>query len=222
MSNRKQGRDFAVIGLGRFGSSVALKLEELGYQVLGIDRDPAVVQRLSEQLSQAAALDATQEEALKVVDIQSFDTVIVAIGEDFEANMLATASLKSLKVPQIICKANTARQRDLLLRIGADRVVQPEQSSGRRLAEEISIPAMLSRIPMGPGYSLAEVVLPEKLAWRSLRQSQLREKYRLTVLVVKRADELIVSPPADLILEPEDSLFVLGSDRDVNQFGALS
>lgn len=222
MSNRKQGRDFAVIGLGRFGSSVALKLEELGYQVLGIDRDPAVVQRLSEQLSQAAALDATQEEALKVVDIQSFDTVIVAIGEDFEANMLATASLKSLRVPQIICKANTARQRDLLLRIGADRVVQPEQSSGRRLAEEISIPAMLSRIPMGPGYSLAEVVLPEKLAWRSLRQSQLREKYRLTVLVVKRADELIVSPPADLILEPEDSLFVLGSDRDVNQFGALS
>jgi trk system potassium uptake protein len=222
MSNKKRGQEFAVIGLGRFGSGVALRLEELGYQVLGIDRDPAVVQRLSDQLAQAAALDATQEEALQAVDIQAFDTVIVAIGEDFEANMLATASLKSLGISQVICKANTARQRDLLLRIGADRVVQPEQSSGRRLAEELSIPAMLSRLPLGPGYSLAEVVLPEKLSWRSLRQSEIREKYQLTVIVVKRADELIVSPPADLILEPGDRLFVLGSDKAVNHFGTLA
>jgi len=156
-----------------------------------------------------------------VADVVSFDTVVVAIGADFEANLLTTASLKNLGVKKIVCKTQTNRQRDILLRIGADRVIQPEQNSAERLAEEMSTPAMLERITLGPGYSLAEVVLPKSLAHRSLAQCDLRQQYDVTVLLVKRGDELIMAPPADIIFQLNDTLVVLGSDANVTTFSKL-
>ncbi|MCZ7674416.1 MAG: TrkA family potassium uptake protein [Chloroflexi bacterium] len=147
--------------------------------------------------------------------------MVVAIGTNFEANLLTTASLKSLGVKRIICKTQTKRQQDILLRIGADRVIQPEQNSAERLAEEMSTPAMLERIPLGPGYSLAEVVLPKSLVHRSLAQCDLRQRYDVTVLLVKRGDELIMAPPADIIFQQDDMLVVLGADANVMKFSKL-
>jgi len=221
MAKKKHHQEYAIIGLGRFGTSLALKLEKLGHTVMAIDQDPILVQGIADRVTHAAALDATNEDALHVADVVSFDTVVVAIGADFEANLLTTASLKNLGVKKIVCKTQTNRQRDILLRIGADRVIQPEQNSAERLAEEMSTPAMLERITLGPGYSLAEVVLPKSLAHRSLAQCDLRQQYDVTVLLVKRGDELIMAPPADIIFQLDDTLVVLGSDANVTTFSKL-
>jgi trk system potassium uptake protein TrkA len=222
MAQLEHHQEFAIIGLGRFGTSLALRLEELGHNVMAIDSDPVLVQNIADSVTHAATLDATNEDALQVAGITSFDTVIVAIGADFEANLLTTASLKNLGVKNIVCKTQTNRQRDILLRIGADRVVQPEQNSAARLAEEMSTPTMLDRIILGPGYSLAEVVLPKRLAYRSLAQCNLRQHHHVTVLLVKRGDDLIIAPPSDIIFQPDDTLVVLGPDESITQFSKLA
>ena len=222
MAQLEHHQEFAIIGLGRFGASLALKLEELGHNVMAIDSDPVLVQNIADRVTHAATLDATNEDALQIAGITSFDTVIVAIGTDFEANLLTTASLKNLGVKNIICKTQSNRQRDILLRIGADRVVQPEQNSADRLAEEMSTPAMLDRIILAPGYSLAEVVLPKRLAHRSLAQCDLRQQHHVTVLLVKRGDDLIIAPPPDIIFQLEDTLVVIGSDESITQFSKLA
>ena len=123
---RNNQPEFAVIGLGRFGSSLALTLAGRGYTVVGIDRDRALVQEFADELTQTVALDATDEDALRAIDIASFDTVVVAIGADFESNLMATVALKSLGVRHIVCKALSERQQAILLKVGADRVVLPE------------------------------------------------------------------------------------------------
>lgn len=214
--------EYAVIGLGRFGSALARRLEQLNHTVLGIDSRPELVQTLAPEITQAAILDATNEAALKAVDIAAFETVIVAIGDDFEACLLTTAALKNLGVKRVISKANNERQRDILLRVGADQVVQPEQDGGKRLADELGMPRILERLPLGPYHSLGEVVVPEWLAYQSLAQCDLRSEYQVTVLLVKRGDELIVSPPSDWVLQKEDVLLVLGENEAVTAFGSLS
>ncbi len=215
MAKRKPLQEFAIIGLGRFGSSLARKLTDLGHNVLGIDEDFIIVQSIADVIAQAVALDATNESALEAADIASFDTVVVAIGEDFENNLLITSTLKSLGVRHVICKTNTDQQRSILLRIGADQVIQPEQDSGARLAMELSIPTMLEHVPMGPNHSIAEIKLPKRYESQSLSQCKMREKYEVTVLIIRRDDALIVSPPPNAILQKGDKLVVLGANDHI-------
>lgn len=222
MAKRQEKREFAVIGLGRFGSSIARRLEAFGHAVLAIDHDLEPVQAISSEVTHAARLDATNEEALREVDITAFDTVIVAIGVDFEANLLVTAALKSLGVRHVVCKATSDRQREILLRIGADRVVQPEQSAGIRLAEELSTPAMLDRIPLGANHSLAELTVPPSLVWQSISQCDLRNRYHVTVLLIRRDEQMIISPPADTVLQENDILVLLGENKHITEFGNLA
>jgi len=221
MPSKKRNTEFAIIGLGRFGSSLALELMENGNSVLGIDNNAQLVQRISDNITHAAILDATDEGALREIDITAFDTVIVAIGADFESNLLATVALKSLGVPYVISKAVTRRQREILLRVGADRVVQPEHDAGRRLAEELMAPTVLERVHLGPDYSVAEIEIPTSLSRQTLAQTDLRRRMDVTVLVIKRADQLIVSPPADTVLLDGDLLVVLGANDALQKFSSL-
>lgn len=216
--SRVSHQEFAVIGLGRFGSNLAIALEEHGHTVMAIDIDPHLVQNVVDQVTHAATLDSSNEDALRAIDISSFDTVIVAIGNDFEANLLTTVNLKSLGVRQIICKTQTSRQCDILRRLGADKVIQPEQNSARRLAEELSTPAMIEHFNIGQNFSVAEIILPDSLAWQSMAQSNLRNKHHITVLLVKRGEEVHISPRADTILQQGDILIVFGENKYINQF----
>ena len=134
MARRTRKPEFAVIGLGRFGSSLALTLVKNGYTVLGLDRDRELVQSLADDITQTVALDATDEDALREVDITAYSTVVVAIGNDFESSVLTTVTLKDLGVGNIVCKALDDRQRSVLLKVGADSVVLPEHEAGQRLA----------------------------------------------------------------------------------------
>ena len=215
---KKRQAEFAIIGLGRFGASLARALMENGNSVLGVDNDPQLVQRISGELTHAAILDATDEDALREIDITSFDTVIVAIGADFESNLLATVALKNLGVSTVISKVVTRRQREILLRVGADRVVQPEHDAGRRLAEELLAPTVLERVHLGPEYSVVELHAPHSLLHRTLAQLDLRARLGVTVLVIKRDEQLIVSPPADTVILPGDVLLVLGDNEQLQTF----
>ncbi|MFW6182720.1 MAG: potassium channel family protein [Chloroflexota bacterium] len=218
---KKRPAEYAIIGLGRFGASLARALMENGNSVLGIDNDAQLVQRISTELTHAAILDATDESALRDVDITSFETVIVAIGADFENNLLTTVALKNLGVSHVISKAVTNRQREILLRVGADRVVQPEHDAGIRLAEELMAPTVLERVHLGPDFSAVELRTPRSLADQTLAQLDLRNRLGVTILVIKRDEQLLVSPPGDTVLMKDDLLLVLGANDDLQTFSNL-
>ncbi|MCS7061656.1 MAG: TrkA family potassium uptake protein [Anaerolineae bacterium] len=220
MARNNHPTEYAVIGLGRFGSSVALTLTGLGYNVLGIDRDRDIVQQLADQLAQTVALDATNEDALRQVDITSYETVIVAIGSNFEANLLTTVSLKSMGVRTVICKALSERQKTILLRVGADRVILPEHEAGCRLGYELAI-GSLDRIELGSTHSVAEFRAPASLAGRSLRQAGLDTVLGVNVLAVKRGEALTMLPPPDYVLQADDVLVVGGSNDDISRLSEL-
>lgn len=211
----KPRQDYAVIGLGRFGSSLALALAQRGRSVLGLDVRLELVQRYADRLTQTVALDSTDENALRAVDIATFETVVVAIGSDFEANVITTVALKSLGVRRVISKALTERQRAILLRVGADRVISPEFDAGQRLARELITPGLLDYLPLGPEHSVVEMQAPATLLGQTLSQADLRRRFGLTVLAVKRATALTVSPPADYVLNANDLLVVIGTNTHI-------
>jgi trk system potassium uptake protein len=218
MARKNHPQEFAVIGLGRFGSSVALTLMEHGCEVIGIDSDRALVQQYADRLTQTIALNATDEDALRAIDIASIDTVIVSMAEHFENSVLTTAALKSLGVRQVICKALTERQAEILKRIGAERVVLPEKEAGERLALEIVMPQLLDSMVLGQGNTIAEVQTPDWLIGRTLAQTRLRERKQVSVLLVKSDNDMLVPPPPDLVLQKGDLLVVIGSNKAVARF----
>jgi trk system potassium uptake protein TrkA len=222
MADKRRSKEFAVIGLGRFGSSLARELEENGFSVMAVDIDAAIVQEIAGEVSQAIILDSTSEEALAAAGIDAFDTVVVSIGVDFEANLLTTASLKQLGVKNVICKTGTDRQRDILLRVGADKVVQPEQNSGQRLAEELGAPSMLARLPLGHGKGVFHIQLPQRLTLQTVAQSELDRDYELVLLAIQRGENIITNPPYDTIFMAGDLLIVSGSDKDAADFCSIS
>lgn len=213
-------REYAVIGLGRFGSSVARTLMARGAVVLGIDRTPEIVQAIADELTQAVSLDSTSEDALREIDITSFKTVVVAIGSNFEANLMTTAVLRDLGLSNIICKALNERQRDILLKIGASRVVLPEYEAGHRLAQELTLPGMIGQLDLGPGYTVGELKAPVSIVNLPLSQSALG-KLGISVLAVKRDDRLIVSPTAEFAVQKNDVLVVVGTSQNIERCSEL-
>ena len=222
MARKLSRLEFAVIGLGRFGRSVALSLIERGHTVLGIDRDPNIVQQLADQMTQVVALDSSNEDALRAVDIMSFDTVVVAIGSQFEANLMTTVALKSLGVKRVVCKALNERQKYILTRVGADMVVLPEHEAGARLAWQLSEPHVLEHLNLGSGFSVAEVRVPAPLVGQTLMQSGLRRRYGINVLAVKHNGKMIVTPPPDYVFSRDDRILIIGADSSISTFCDLS
>lgn len=207
--------EFAVIGLGRFGASLAAGLIDHGCNVLGIDQNRHIVQSLADELTHVVSLDATDEDALRAVDITSFDTVIVAIGTNFEANLMTTLALKSLGVRNIICKALTERQRTALLAVGANRVVLPEHESAHRLAHALTAPSILEELAVDSRHSISELRVPAAFAGQTLRNLDIRSAYGVTVVAVKRGDDLLVSPPSDYEFSGEDIMVVIGENNRI-------
>jgi trk system potassium uptake protein len=215
--NQNQENEFAIIGLGRFGSSLARRLEALGHRVLGIDIDPRLVKEIADEITEAVVLDATDDEALRQVDITAFQTVIVAIASNFEANALITSTLKNLDIPHVISESNTNRHREILLRIGADRVILPEEEIGNQLADELSIPGMLEVLHLSPEFRLIEIKPPQRLIGKGIESC---EPYEVIVVLIVRGNELIISPNQSVRFMPEDSLVLVGEKRRLAEFSA--
>lgn len=208
-------KQFAVIGLGRFGSSVARTLYELGHEVLGIDSDVDNVQSMSGLITHVVQADATEEEVLRRLGLRNFDVVVVAIGHDIQASVLITLMLKELGVKYVVAKAASDVHGKVLSKIGADRVVYPERDMGIRVAHNLVASNVLDYIELAPEYSIVEMTAGENLAGRSLKELNLRAKYGINVMAVKRGEEVKLSPgPEDTIAEG-DVIVLVGPTEEL-------
>ena len=203
-------RSFVVVGLGRFGSQVARRLCQQGCEVLVVDNDSELVQQLSEDVTQAVVADARDKEVLRALGVKDFDCGIVAIGDSLADSVLATMNLKELNVPYVVCKAHDETHRQVLNKLGADRVVIPEQENADRLARSLSSVNVLDYIELSEDYGIIEVPAPAAWQNKSLMELNVRAKLGLNILAVKRDGHINVSPAADFRFAQGDVLVVLG------------
>ncbi len=207
--------EFIVIGLGRFGTSLAMSLTAYSHDVLAIDTDMKRVQYLASMLPHVIQLDATDMDALSEVGAEAFDTAIVCIGSDFEANLLTTVTLKKIGVRRVIAKARTITQQDILLRVGAEEVILPEHEAGVRLARRLASIDFVDFMELSHDTGVIEILAPDQLLGKSLREAEIRHRYGLAVVAIKRGlNEVIISPQADEVIQAGDLLVVLGRTED--------
>jgi trk system potassium uptake protein TrkA len=214
-------KQFAVIGLGRFGSSVAITLHEVGHEVLAIDMDEEQVRRMSDRVTHVVQADTTDENSLKALGVRNFDVVVVAIGEDIQANTLTTLLLRELGSKFIVAKARNLLHGKMLNKIGADRVVYPERDMGQRVAHNLVSSNILDYIELSPQLSLVEVNTPKVLIGKSLIDANLRVEYGINVVAVKRGNEIIVPPLPTEIMSEKDVLIIVGSNTGIQQLEEL-
>ena len=208
--NAGHHNEFIIIGLGRFGTSLAMTLNAYGHDVLTIDSDIKRVQQVSHILPHVIQLDATNIDALREVGAEAFDTGIVCIGTYFEANLLATVSLRKLGVRRVITKARTVTQQDILQRVGADEVILPEHEAGVRLGRRLSGIDFVDFLELGEEKGVVEIVTPDYLVGKSLKEAEIRQRYGLAVIAIRREDDVVISPRAEEVIQPNDILVVLG------------
>lgn len=206
-----KAKQYLVLGLGRFGMSVARTLCEQGQEVLAVDADQSLVDAIAPYVTQAMQLNATDEEALKSLDIQSFDAAIVSIGQNTRDSILISVLLKELGVPLLVAKANDELHAKVLRKIGVDRVVFPERDMGARLARSLLTPNVLELMELGGDHQLIEILLPSKWEGNSLIGLNVRRRYGVNILAVRRGDHFLVSPAPDMPFEAGDTLLVMGT-----------
>ncbi len=210
-------KQFGVIGLGRFGISLALNLERLGFPVLAIDKNRDVVDFIKDKVSFADIVDATDPEALEATGIKNCDTVIVAVG-DVESSLLVSLILGEFGIKNIIAKAASDIHRRVLKKIGVKEVVFPEEDMGIRVANKITSANILDYIAISPDVDILDYKATDKLVSRSLKELALRNKFGVNVIAIKRKDEVIVSPQPDETFQTGDELFLIGRTEDLLAF----
>lgn len=211
-------KQFAVIGLGRFGGSICKELMDLGVDVLAIDKDPNRVNAYAQIVTHAVVGDTTDESVLKSIGIRNFDHVIVAIGDDIQASILTTLILKELGVKNITVKAQNDYHEKVLVKIGADRIVHPERDMGKRIANNMVSNNVLDYLELSDEYSIVEIVANKRLSGHSLMELNIRAKYGINIVAIKRGEEIIVSPQANEVILDKDILIAIGTDENINLF----
>ncbi|MEC0228175.1 potassium channel family protein [Paenibacillus alba] len=211
-------KQFAIIGMGRFGSSVARTLSQLGFEVMAIDSREDTVQEISSIVTHAVQADSTDEEALRALGIRNFDVVVVAIGEDIQASILTTLILKEMGIPTVVVKAVNDLHGKVLKKIGADKVVYPERDMGQRVAHHLISSNILDYIELSNDYSIVEMKASNQLVGQSLRQLDIRAKYGCNVIAIKQNDKLIIPPSAEEMLRSDDILVLVGKNSNLQAF----
>lgn len=203
-------KSYMVIGLGRFGMEAAKKLCELGCEVLAMDVHSELVQQVSSYVTHAVVGNAQDKEVLRALGAKDFDCAIVSIGDSLADSVLATMNLKELGVPYIVCKAHDQTHRQVLLKLGADQVVIPEQENAARLARSLSCPNVLDYIELSEEYGIIEVPAPKRWLGKSLKELNVRAKLGVNIIAVRRSGQVNVSPAADYQILEGDIIVVLG------------
>lgn len=215
--------EFAVIGMGRFGRSLAINLARAGHSVLAIDTDEAIVAELALELDAVVAADATDEAVLRELNVDRMGTAVVAIGTDsMQASILATALLRQLGVPRIIARSLSPLHARVLVAVGAHTVVNPEEEVGQRLARRLAEPSILKRYELSGGASLAEVELPASFLDKTVIELDVRARFGVTVLAVRRDDEIKPIETGQETFLENDVLVVLGPDDGVRRLSEAS
>jgi trk system potassium uptake protein len=207
-----------VIGLGRFGRSVAQTLHNLGYGVTGIDINERAVNEMANFVSLAAQGDGSNEELLRSLQVDRAQVAVVAQGRDLEANLLTTLSLKRIGVPWVVAKATSDLHGELLSRIGADRIIFPERDEGLRLAHALAVPSITDYISLSPSSGVAKFPAPAHFIGRTLAELHAETNAKLSVFLIKRSNTIITSPSFTERILDDDELVVAGPDEDIEAF----
>lgn len=217
--SRSKSRQFAVIGLGRFGRAVCTSLHHLGYEVLGTDIDEKLVTQVLTQksASHAVQLDSTEPESLKEAGIFEMDTVIVAIGNYLQESIITTLNVKEAGVEQVVAKASSQIHGKLLERVGADLVVFPEYEAGCNLAKTLTQPGVLEHFELDKENSIVEVLVPEEFHGQTLSQLDFRKRYGLNVLAISNGDKFITNPSPEQVLKQGLVMVVIGSNKNLQR-----
>jgi trk system potassium uptake protein TrkA len=215
---------FAVIGLGRFGQKLAIALSMSGAEVVAIDRDRAIIEQIRDQVSHAVKLDGTDEDALKSQGIDKVDVAIIGMGQGgraFESAILTAVNLKQMGVKQIYARAETLTAGQVFSAIGATDVIYPEIESAERWAYKLIAPQISEKIDFADGYSLARVKAPQSFNEKTVIDLQLRQKYNINLVAIKRNDpqsggkDIINVPMPSTVIYADDTLMISGSDIDL-------
>ncbi len=215
-------RQIIVIGVGRFGSAVAIELERLGHEVLAIDRSSQAIEAVADYVTHAVTADVTDQETLRELGAQDFDAAVVAIGTDERSSIMATVLLKKLGVKFVLAKAQNALHGDILSMVGADRVVYPERETGIRVAHSLTMPLAKDYFDVGPGYGLAKVLVDSRLAGKTLEELDLRGRFGVTPLFLRRGDHVTMNPHREERLRLGDELTIAGRDEQLEQVLQMS
>lgn len=225
---------FAVIGLGKFGTSIARTLAERGAEVLAMDVDPIKVESVKDIVAYSVTLDSTEIKSLKAQDVESMDAVVVAIGDNFEGLLLTCAILQEMKVKRIIARAGSKQQKIILAKMGIQEILSPEDEVGKTVAEILLHPNMKTFLPLPDDYEIVEINTPRKVANKTVMEVGLREKYNLNLITIKRlfeevrngqtvqVEHIVGVPKGETLLYESDIIIILGKAKDVDRFVAVN
>ncbi|MFL2673251.1 MAG: potassium channel family protein [Dehalococcoidia bacterium] len=209
----------AVIGLGRFGTTVATTLYQMGHDVLAIDVDPLKVQELAGQVTYAVAADASDESSLKELGIEKFEYAVVAIGSNTEASIMVSVLLKSLQIDVVVARAVTKLQGETLDRIEVDKVVYPETDMGRMLAHDLFLPGIEQYMELTSTYGISKIKVPTRFVSQTLKNSNfnnLRDRYGVALIAIQRGEDIILNPDENQTLTSNDTLIIAGPDEKIS------
>jgi len=216
-----KNKQFAVIGIGRFGESLIKELTRLGYEVLAIDVDENRINEAVGIVTHAIQADSMDENTLKAIGIRNFDVVIVAIGDNIQSNILTSIILKEMGVRTVVAKAQNALHGKVLEKIGVDHVIYPERDMAIKLARSLVSHNFLEQINLSSTYSIIELFTPHIFINKNLTELDLRKKMRISILAIRRGEDIIVAPSPDEKVLPGDILVVLGNNADLEAISKL-
>jgi trk system potassium uptake protein TrkA len=216
--SKQKNRSFAVIGLGTFGTTVASELARFGNHVLGIDTMEKNVSRVAETLAEAVIADGRDEQALREAGVGNYDVAVVAIGEELEANILCTMNVKLLGVPTVWVKAMSRTHHRILTKLGADRVIQPEQEIGRHIAQMLHNPLVRDYVSLGNGFHVVDFRVPESLNGKRVDGVGLAESHEIRALGLMRGSEFVSCETGAAELHTDDKLLLLGRRENLRRF----
>lgn len=212
-------KQFAVIGMGRFGASVARTLYAMNHDVLAIDSDEGRTEDVVELVTHAVTADATDEDAMRALGLRNFDVVVVAIGQDIQASILATLIMKEMGIGMIVAKAQNELHGKVLTRIGADKVIFPERDMGARVAHHLISPNILDHIELSKDYSIVDLEAGAGLIGKNLRQLDIRNKFGCNVMGIRGQDgRMNIAPHAEDLIKEGDVLVVVGKNDNLHRF----
>ncbi|MGM0950332.1 MAG: potassium uptake protein KtrA [Bacillota bacterium] len=213
-----KNKQFAVIGLGRFGGSICKELHRMGHEVLAIDINEEKVNAYASYATHAVIANATEENELLSLGIRNFEYVVVAIGANIQASTLTTLLLKEFDIPNIWVKAQNHYHHKVLEKIGADRIIHPEKDMGVKIAQSLSDENVLNYIDLSDEYSIVELLATRKLNSKSITDLNVRAKYGCTILAIKHHGDIRLSPAPDDIIHEQDCLVIMGHKKDIRRF----
>ena len=216
-------KQFLIIGLGRFGASIARTLSKAGHSVIGVDQSEDRIQRVAAEINDAIKCNATDAEILESLSIRDFDATIVAIGEKYIQNsILVTLILKEKGSKKIIAKAGTQTQGRVLSKVGADVIVYPEKDMGERVAKNLISTNVLDFLEIGPEISIIEIITPKLMIGQNLMELNLRHKYGITIIAIKdNKNEIKIPPDINYRFQPDDVVTLIGENRQLKKLGFI-